>query len=309
MNTVLSFIYLLLGMSFFSCADVKSSEGNSINDQIDKPTVSQIVPETDTTKNQTFAWISEFDVEDKLINRIPVPEGFQRIPASQNSQAAWLRDLPLLEPGHQVKTYDGRLKGNQRAHYQVVNMDVGKRDLQQCADAVMRLKAEYHYARQEWDKIHFNFTSGDRVAFDDWSKGKKPRIQGSKVSFSAASGSVDHSYSNFKKYLIMIFSYAGTASLEKELISVEVADIQAGDVFIQGGFPGHAVLVLDVAENSQTGEKVFLLGQSYMPAQEFHVLKNPNDSKLNPWYSLSEGENLYTPEWDFQASNLKRFKE
>ena len=70
----------------------------------------------------------------------------------------------------------------------------------------------------------------------------------------------------------VVFAWAGTYSLERELKPAALADIAAGDVFIKGGFPGHAVLVADVVENRTTGEKRFLLLQSYMPAQDIHVL-------------------------------------
>ena len=104
-----------------------------------------------------------------------------------------------------------------------------------------------------------------------------------------------------------IFNYAGTYSLEKELQQIPINDVQIGDVFIQGGFPGHAVVVVDMAEN-ETGEKRFMLAQSYMPAQDIHILKNPTNRKLSPWYSTNFEGNLYTPEWTFEASDLRRFR-
>jgi hypothetical protein len=64
----------------------------------------------------------------------------------------------------------------------------------------------------------------------------------------------------------VVLAYAGTYSLEHELKPVPLGDIEIGDVFVKGGFPGHAVLVADMVENSATGEKRFLLIQSYMPA-------------------------------------------
>ena len=79
-----------------------------------------------------------------------------------------------------------------------------------------------------------------------------------------------------------------------------------GYVFIKGGYPGHAVIVMDVAEN-ETGEKVFLLAQSYMPAQDMHILKNPNNPALSPWYSIDETQDLRTPEWTFSWDQLRRF--
>lgn len=242
------------------------------------------------------------------VQRIKPPEQFTRVELAEGSFAEWLRFLPLYPEGHKVHLYNGTLKSNQMIHEAVLKIDVGNRDLQQCADAVMRLRAEYLYSLGKFDEIHFNFTSGDRVGFEDWSKGRKPRVVGNKVIFTDFSIGVDTSYKNFRTYMNRIFNYAGTASLSKELQRVELSDIQAGDVFIQGGFPGHAVIVIDVAQNEE-GLKCFLLAQSYMPAQEIHILKNPNDPNLSPWYTTDFGNDLMTPEWGFKASDLKRFVE
>ena len=59
-----------------------------------------------------------------------------------------------------------------------------------------------------------------------------------------------------------------------------------------------------------TGKKVFLLAQSYMPAQQIHILVNPTSRNLSPWYELTETDagKLYTPEWIFEKKDLKRFK-
>lgn len=106
----------------------------------------------------------------------------------------------------------------------------------------------------------------------------------------------------------LVFTYAGTWSLEKEMQAVkDINQMQIGDVFIKGGSPGHAVIVLDIAENPQTKEKIFLLAQSYMPAQDIQVLINPNDAKLSPWYSINFTNELVTPEWTFEKKQLKRF--
>ncbi|MBN8129444.1 hypothetical protein J0J27_23340, partial [Vibrio vulnificus] len=72
-------------------------------------------------------------------------------------------------------------------------------------------------------------------------------------------------------------------------------------------FPGHAVLVADMAANPATGEKRFLLLQSYMPAQEIHVLKNPSAADGSPWYPAAFEGDLVTPEWTFAAGSLRRW--
>lgn len=76
---------------------------------------------------------------------------------------------------------------------------------------------------------------------------------------------------------------------------------------MSGGSPGHAVMVADVAVNPK-GEKVFLLLQSYMPAQEIHVIKNPIDGTLSPWYSTEViGNSFRTMEWQFDRYKLGHF--
>jgi len=122
------------------------------------------------------------------------------------------------------------------------------------------------------------------------------------------SGNKGASYKDFRNYLTQIFMYAGSASLSEEMQPVpDIREMQTGDVFIQGGFPGHAVIVVDMAEQQRSGEKLFLLAQSFMPAQDVHILINPNDERLNPWYSIDFGDTLQTPEWTFTKKDLKRF--
>ena len=104
----------------------------------------------------------------------------------------------------------------------------------------------------------------------------------------------------------MVMAYASTLSLERELENVEIDDMEVGDVFIIAGSPGHAVIIVDMAVN-QEYEKIFLLAQSYMPAQQTQVLINPMDNSLSPWYSLKGKEKLITPQWKFDLDDLKRF--
>jgi hypothetical protein len=192
----------------------------------------------------------------------------------------------MRPPGAPVLTYTGAPKWRQDVHVGVIDIDVGKRDLQQCADAVMRLRGEWLYASGRPREIAFNDTDGKRRVFSRQGK---------------------QDYAAFRKYMDLVFAYAGTYSLERELKPVDALDIAIGDVFIKGGFPGHAVLVADMAMNETTGEKRFLLVQSFMPAQDMHVLKNPKSEDGSPWYRTDFGEELVTPEWTFRRSALRRF--
>lgn len=242
------------------------------------------------------------------IGEIPLPEGFERVIEAKDSFGEFLRLIPLKTDNNIVFHYDGSKKSLQTNHYRVIDWDPGKRDLQQCADAVMRMRATYLYEQKQHEKIHFNFTNGDQIDWKKWAEGERISVKGNNVSWYKKGGE-DYSEGNFHKYLEMIYAYAGTASLEKELKSINDPEtIQAGDVFIQGGHPGHAVMVVDVVKNSTTGEKQFLLTQSFMPAQEIHVLLNFASDDNSPWYSANDLEILRTPQWTFNKSDLKRFK-
>ncbi|MDH4227809.1 MAG: DUF4846 domain-containing protein [Deltaproteobacteria bacterium] len=241
------------------------------------------------------------------VSEIPVPDGFELVAHDKGSFGEFLSSLPLKKNGTPVYLHNGKKKRNQDAHYAVVDLKIGKNDLEQCADAVMRLRADYLYSSGRKNDIAFRYTSGHLVKYSDWAKGIRPVVSGNKVTFTkSASPASDEG--NYRAYLDSIYTYAGSFSLSKELKPVtDINDIRAGDVFIQGGFPGHAVIVVAIAVNKKNGKKLFMLAQSYMPAQEIHVLKNNEDARLSPWYDTAFGETLYTPEWTFKKGDLKRF--
>lgn len=223
--------------------------------------------------------------------RFPAPAGFARTEATPNSFAQYLRTLPLKPHGTQVKYYNGQSKPGNGIYAAVVDMEISARDLQQCADAVMRLRGEYLFAQKRYKDIHFNFLSdGKPRYFTDYAKG-------------------DYSYKRFRSYMDWVFAFANTASLKGELTPVPFAQLQIGDVFIQRGNPyGHAIIVVDVATNAQ-GEKQFMLAQSYMPAQETQILLNPASAAGSPWYSTNINGQLHTPEWTFELTDLRRFSD
>ncbi|MBS1636854.1 MAG: DUF4846 domain-containing protein [Bacteroidetes bacterium] len=240
-----------------------------------------------------------------IASRFPVPVGFSRTKADSSCFGFYLRHLPLKEEGAKVYHYDGTEKRNSDVAAAVVNIDIGDKDLQQCADAVIRLRAEYLYSTKQYNAIHFRFTSGFNAEYSKWRNGYRIKVKGNNVSWYKA-GDPDNSYATFRKYLDQVFQYAGTLSLSRELKTIPVQNLAIGDVFIMGGSPGHAVIVVDVAEKGS--QKIFMIAQSYMPAQNIHVLKNPENKALSPWFIASEGIKLYTPEWTFSWTDLKRFE-
>ncbi|SHK14497.1 DUF4846 domain-containing protein [Paramaledivibacter caminithermalis] len=242
-----------------------------------------------------------------LIERFQVPEGYERIEVGDGSFAQYLRNLTLKPHGSKVLYYDGSIKKNYEVYEAVVDMDIGKKNLQQCADAIMRLRGEYLYSRGEYDKIHFNLTNGFRVDYSKWIEGYRVGINGNNASY-IKEKQKSNTYKDFLNYMELIFMYAGTLSLSQELETVELMDMEIGDVFIQGGSPGHAVIVVDMAKSNNSDKKLFMLAQSYMPAQDIQILSNLSHDAISPWYHLDDADTISTPEWSFTKNDLKRFK-
>ncbi|MGB3341419.1 MAG: DUF4846 domain-containing protein [bacterium] len=254
-----------------------------------------------------YPWMNKNGMQNALCDRIEPPIGFERQYCAIDSYEDWLRHLPLKPGNPKIYLYNNSEKYYQNGHYAVVDIDVGQEDLQQCADAIIRLYAEYLFSKKEFNNISFNLTNGDAVSFRKWISGYRPLVSGNTVTWHK-NATTDSSYDTFRAYLKFIFTYAGTYSLSQQTHQINACnDMMIGDLFIQGGFPGHAVLIVDMAVNPRTEETIFLLCQSYMPAQDMHILHNFNDAHIDPWYTLNFGDTLYTPEWTFISKNLERF--
>lgn len=235
--------------------------------------------------------------------QIPPPAGYTRTMPSADSFAGWLREIKL-KPDNTVYLYNGNRKRNQDAQFAVMDISVGKKDLQQCADAVIRLYAEYLYLQQQYDKIFFKATDGTTIDYKSWREGYRFPLRQNRLQ-KVKTAEPSTSRKSFDQYLEVVFSYAGTLSLSRDLKRVtDINDIKPGDVFVEGGSPGHAVTVIDVARNT-SGRKMFMLAQSYMPAQDIHILKNPENGSA--WFSTDFGTRLNTPEWVFIQNTLYRW--
>ena len=239
--------------------------------------------------------------------RINTPSHFKRTENQPKSFGHYLRHLQLKPTGAEVKYFDGSIKSSADIYCAVVDLNIGKKDLHQCADAIMHLKADYHWNKKEYEKIHFNFTNGHKVAYKEWMKGRRMIVDGNKTRWNNGN-QPSNTYADFWNYMELIFTYAGTASLEKELKSTKINQCEIGDILIQGGHPGHAVIVVDKAIQTNSGKPIYLLAQSYMPAQEIQLLINQSNKAISPWYTFDQ-KIIETPEWTFSVDDLKRFRD
>ena len=255
---------------------------------------------------------------DRLEARFPVPPGFTRAAEAPGSFGAWLRDLPLLPPDAPVVSHSGAIlhRANHPNLAGVVAIDIGAQDLQQCADSVVRLHAEWQWSQGRRDES-YRAASGAEMPFARWARGERITVSGpasSKLTWAPAA-KADDSHQAFRAYLDGVFGWANTVSLARDTTPVPLADLRPGDFVVQPGGPGHAVLILDLATNRQ-GTRLVLLGQGFMPAQSFQIL---HPGKQDPhvtlgaagdhdaWFRI-DPEGLETPFWPrFPWTALHRF--
>ena len=123
---------------------------------VKKPTPA--MSDTQTTSADVQSIIDENGTT--LDTRIHTPAGFTRIPSNEKELTGFLRGLKLKKAGSKVLLYNGQPKDHQKGQAAVFDLDVGDKDLQQCADSIIRIYAEYYWSIKAYDKIAFHLTNG-----------------------------------------------------------------------------------------------------------------------------------------------------
>jgi hypothetical protein len=220
---------------------------------------------------------------------------------NESSWQYFLQHLPVVDSA--ILDYKGREISYQQKAVGIIPYDVGKADLQQCADALMRLRAEYLFAQQKIDAIGFHFTGGQYYSFHDYCNGKKVVPAGNDIKFTN-SNAEEKNHASLRKYLDIVYTYASTISLAKELKITD--DFEVGTVVIHPGSPGHCFIIIDEAMNG-AGEKLFKLAEGYTPAQSIYVLRNIWEDEKTAWHKLKEGT-IETASYTFSNYQLKKFE-
>ncbi len=242
-----------------------------------------------------------------ISERIKVPDTYTRVKYPEGSFSSYIQNYKLKSFDAKVINYDGKPYVYQSGHVGVLEVPVPSNGLQQCADALIRIRTEYLWEINRKDDIGFNFTSGHYCSWKKYAEGYRPKINGSKVSFHKTA-SRDTSKQNFYKYLNLIYTYAGTQSLYNELPKIiNKANVEVGDMLIYPGSPGHVIMVVDKITTID-GDILFIFAQGNTPAQSVHILKNLNDTSISPWYDIEMNQYLEIPTYYFNKTQFIRFK-
>jgi hypothetical protein len=253
-----------------------------------------------------YPWL-DGDPAGTVADGFAVPAGFLRVAVEDGGFGDWLRRLPLKPADSGVTLHDGRPVTDHGTVAAVIDIDVGRSDLQQCADAVMRLRAEYLFSRRLPGLIGFELYSGERYRFEAYAEGLTPAPSGERIAWQSGPPR-DSSHASLRRWLDIVYGFASTRSLSHELRPVgSLADAAIGDVLIHPGAPGHAVIIVDLALDPASGRRLALLAQSSMPARDVHILRNTIEPGLGAWFELVEGRPFVTPGRTFAPDELKRF--
>lgn len=238
----------------------------------------------------------ESPVTSRAANRNIEPLHFKAGSWQHFLQQLTVKDTPVVD-------YRGKQVRQQWKSAGVIPYDVGTRDLQQCADALMRLRAEYLFGQERYKEIGFHFVSGDYYAFEDYCAGKKPVPDGNGIRFVTGS-SAERTHASLRKYLDLVYTYASTISLARDL--QPAAGFAVGTIVVTPGSPGHCFMIIDEGRDSNGG-KLYRLAESYTPAQSIYVLRNPEGEDGDPWHKLQTGT-ITTASYHFERYKLVQFE-
>lgn len=240
-------------------------------------------------------------------SRVRVPLGYKRVTYAKGTFQDYLRHYRLDKFGTKIINYDGSEYYWQNGHIGILDIPVPENGLQQCADALIRIRSEYLWDNNRKNEIGFNFTSGHYCSWLKYAEGYRPQITGNNVIFNKTA-SINYSKENFYRYLKLIYMYSGTLSLYNELQEIDLAiNLKIGDMLIKGGTPGHIVMICDAVINAN-GDKLYLLFQGNTPAQNVHLVKNLEDTEISPWYGLEKNAIISVSNYTFYNAEFVRFK-
>ncbi len=218
------------------------------------------------------------------VYKIPLPSGYQRVVVPENSFSAFVQKMPLKDRNW-IALFNGDILGPLAYDmWGVVNIPLlFTQDLEQCADYAMRIWAEYHKAAETLDNFYLFKYGGQKEHF---SKSKR-------------------SYTSFLK---RAFVNSNSHSLKKGCKVVEESDLLIGDMVVQNekGGIGHVSMIVDICQNEK-GEKLYLMGYSFMPAQEFHVEKATDEFGIAGWFPLEGYYRYLEVHMPLGAPVLRRF--
>lgn len=202
----------------------------------------------------------------KSVSDLLPPEGFKRTNSTSGSYVEYLRSLPI-KSDNKIALWTGDFLPID-TYESLAVLDAPllfNENLEQCADFSMRLWGDYLKHNNQLDQF----------ALYDFYGNKKPFSKSNRT---------------YLSYLRWHMAYSNSYSIKLGAKPVRLlSELQAGDMFVQNKGDegiGHVSVVIDQAEN-EFGHKLYLVGYSFMPAQQFHIEKASEQHGIDGWFTAS----------------------
>lgn len=218
------------------------------------------------------------------VSDISVPAGCSRLVFNDTTYAGWIQGLPIRND-KRIQRYDGSYMPE--GYYNVMAVIdlpmLFRDDIEQCADWCFRFWSHYHRGRNRLGSWYLLDYNGQRRYF-------------------SKSG---RSFNGFLKWAM---NNANSHSIKSGCMSVDTSDIQPGDMLVQNlnGGIGHVSVVMDVCRDPK-GAKFYILGYSFMPAQQFHIERAGEEYGSGGWFTLDGYYRYLERNINFGPPVIKRF--
>jgi hypothetical protein len=219
--------------------------------------------------------------------------GYSVFTDEPDSWSEWLRLLPLAAPGTPVRNYRGEIvvPGDDEHLAAVVAIDIGNRDIQQSADVILRLHAEWRWYIDDLRMLYLSDTKVE-LPLQKWVAGER-LIEGegqpSWIRQAAPTPKLEHA--EFREYLDSVFTWSDGRALLAESVPLAPEVLEPGAFFLHEGHPAEVLVVLDVA-TSPAGKRAMLLAQALNPAENIHVIRPSRDSL---WFPVRTDQPVRVP--------------
>lgn len=222
---------------------------------------SVIIEDTIPTSN------SNYSKNISKVSDIPEPLGYKRIMYDNGTYPFFIQNLPVAKNEY-VETFSKEVIHWSSEYIIDKKLLFYGQDLEQCADWAMRLWADYHHETNMLDNLFLYEYSGQKTYYKN-------------------------SGMNYTTFLKKCFSYSNSFSIKKGANEIKKSELCPGDMLVQNenGGIGHVSVILDIAQDA-TGNCLYLIGFSYMPAQQMHINWALAPHGEDGWNSL-EGFFLY----------------
>lgn len=243
-------------------------------------------------------------------DRVEVPDGYIRPPFPESSFQNFLRSMPMKKAGAKVMKYDGYNKFFD-CYAAVVDMDFPmESDVIHSEHTIQLIRSLYFYKTEKYDLMRFSYDDNRNMDFFEYGSGIRFVWQDS-IYVKEEIASEDFSINAFNNYLGDLYGESTTRGLKADTREIEFGEMSVGDLLLQPGnqhSKGHTVMVMDMAIDPLTGERLVLFGQGFEPTQDFHIIDNPYEEDISPWYRVDEDAHFFsTIQWTFRKKHCRRF--